>query len=42
MRLLSSQPVHGTLFSLQVWKADEYYFFRMKPLPGVSIIDLIG
>lgn len=27
---------------LQVWKADEYYFFRVKPLPGCSIIDLLG
>lgn len=27
---------------IQVWKADEFYFFRVKPMPGVSIIDVIG
>ena len=41
-QLLHSQPIDGTLLVLQVWKADELYYFRVKPLPGTSIIDLIG
>lgn len=39
---MHSQPIPGTLLILQVWKADEYYFFRVKPLPGTCIIDLLG
>jgi hypothetical protein len=27
---------------MQVWNAQEYYFFRVKPLPGSAIIDLLG
>lgn len=41
-RLLAQYIVPGTLLVIQVWKADEYYFFRVKPMPGVSIIDVIG
>lgn len=41
-RLLMTQPVPGTLLVIQVWKAEEYYFFRIKPLSGTTIIELIG
>lgn len=34
--------IPGTLLGLQIWKADEIYFFRAKPLPGTSIIDVLG
>ena len=27
---------------LQVWKADEIVYFRIKPCPGSSIIDVLG
>ena len=41
-RLLDSKMIPGTLLCLQVWKADEYYFFRPKPMPGTAIIDVLG
>jgi hypothetical protein len=25
-----------------VWRAHEFYFFRVKPLPGTNIIDILG
>jgi len=40
--LLTQQHIPGTLLILQVWKADEYFYFRAKPLPGSSIITTIG
>ena len=40
--LLSEQPISNCLLTLQVWKAGEFFFFRIKPLPGTAIIDVLG
>ena len=41
-QLLTQMQISGTLMGLQVLKSNEYYFFRVKPLPGTSIVDCLG